>query len=238
MTLVDSVIIGVLVFYFWRGWSKGFFRSLLGPLTLAMALGYAFFYFQRTQNFLISIGICVLGPLVLSLALQAVYVLFKQAGHEPGRQQASHELQDRMLGGLVNMVWMGCMILLCLAMFVSIPLKMPFLEEARRAVLSSRIFDMVLAHRLPFLSKDFRPVDLEGDRAYMDTLQKSPEYQQLMNDPKTKTLFSDPQIQEKIENRDVAGLLSDPLVQEVMKDPQLIQKFLAVNQRMIEANQK
>jgi len=237
MTLVDGIIAVILLFYFWRGWSKGFFRSLLGPLTLAMAWGYAFFYFQKTHNSLVSIGICILGPLVLSLVLQAVYFFCKQSSHDSGQHQKPHEFQDRMLGGIVNMVWMGCMILLCLVMFVSVPVKMPFLEESRRSVLESRTFDMVLAHRLPFLAKDFRPVDLDGNREYMPALQASPEYQQLMKDPRAQRLFSDPQTRAKIENKDFAGLLADPLVQEIMRDPQLIQKFLAVNQKMIEVNQ-
>lgn len=238
MNIVDYIVFGLFGFYFWRGYSKGLFRSILGPVSLALSAGYSYFYFQRTNNVLVSIGICIFGPLVLSMALAVFFAIFKKADGAVERKKNPHEFQHRLLGGMINVSWMGFLVLLSLFLFLLIPVKMPGLESARQSIMQSKIFDLALAQRMPFVASGFEPVDLDGDREYLSALEKTAEYDDLMKDPRVRQLFANEGIRTKIENKDIAGLFNEPDIQEMMRDPALIQKFLNINKKMIEVNRK
>ena len=239
MNSVDFIVLGVLGFYFWRGWAKGLFRSLLGPVALVVCFVYSYIYFQRTNNFVVSLVICVLGPIFLNIIFIGLFAILKKAKKKTDEKDPD-ELRNRLFGGLINVLWIGFLLFLSLSFFAMIPIKVPGLENARKAVVESKSISFisgVMGDRMAFLRKDTEPIDVEVDQSYLPKLQKTSEYAQLMGDERVKVLFEDSKTLEMIQNKDVMGLMSDPKVLEIMQDPELIQKFLKLNQKMVQINQ-
>lgn len=239
MNTADFVIITFFVFYFWRGWVKGFLRSVFGPVALMVCFFYSYFYFQKTHNFGISALICILGPFILNIILGAVLAIFHKGKDEKEEESAASVL-NRLSGGLLNVLWMGALILVTVCFFLMIPIRISALESLRESLIKSRtvrIVANVSGDSLPFLREDVQPVDIQEARFHFKQIQKTAEFKKLMEDERVKKLFADPQTARKIQSQDILGLLNDPRIQEVLQDPRLIREFLAVNKKMVQINQ-
>lgn len=235
MNIVDYIFLGFLVFYFWRGWSKGLFRSILGPVALFVCVGYAYFYYQRTHNFLLSLGIGLLGPLVINIAAIFLLMIFKKADGKKEEDDDPHEVKKRFFGGVLNASWMMFLMLVSMISLAMVPFKMPGFEELRKVIVESSTMMLVSAiagDRLPILKKGELPIDIANDPFYFKKLQNLPEYTQLMENPRVKNVLSNEKVKKMIEDKDIVGLLSSPKMHEIMQDPKLIQEFLKINQKI------
>lgn len=235
MNIIDYVILVFLVFYFWRGWSKGLLKSLLKPIVLIGCIGYAYFYFLRTQNFILSLGIAILGPIVFNVVFTLLVALLKKADKKEDDQRVALEAWDRFLGGVFSVCWGMFWVLMPLVSVAAIPFKIPGFEPVRQAIVASKTIaaiDTATGSKLPLVGKNAQLIDLRHDQEYLQRLRESPEYQQLIKDPRVEELAANDGIKEMIDNGDIAGLLQSPQMKEVLNDPKLIQQFLKLNQQL------
>lgn len=241
MNEVDFIVLGLAVFTFWRGWAKGLLRSLLGPVILAGCLGYAYVHYVRTRDILLSLGISILGPIVLNIVFWLLFAVFgKMRRREENEEGGFFEASGRMSGGVISMIWTVSIVMACLVFFMVIPVRMPGLEKARTLVSESGgilLVKAALGDRLQFLRKDVQPLDLKNNQVSAQRLQESFEYTALMEDDRVRDVFSDPETVKKIQDKDVAGLMKDPKIQALMQDPALVRKFFRFNQAMIRMSQ-
>ena len=77
--LIDLAFVLLLIFFLWRGASRGFIQSLLGPLAFILATAAAFIYYQNTKNIYVSLILGLAGPFILHFFLEN-YFPFKRVG--------------------------------------------------------------------------------------------------------------------------------------------------------------
>lgn len=239
MNSVDYIFLGIAVFYFWRGWAKGLLRSLLEPAAFILCVVYAYFYYQRTQNFMISAGIGILGPIVLNLFFMLLFAVLNKALKQDDKKEHPLQMMNRFFGGLFSLSWVVFFMGLTVVLFTMIPVRISVLEGLRKSVMASKSMEgikFLAGDRFSFLQKETQPVDLANGQNYADALQKTPEYKELIKDDRVKAVFTDPETMERIQNKDFVGLFNDPKIQQLMQDPELIQKFFKLNQVLLELN--
>ncbi|MEW5895528.1 MAG: CvpA family protein [Candidatus Omnitrophota bacterium] len=240
LNFIDFALLGAIAFYFWRGWSKGFILSLVGPVSLILCFLYGFFYFKSTSNFLVGLLICLLGPMAINMIVSGLIATIKKAGksdNKGGKEES--EFLGRLAGGIFNIAWISLILFIMVIIISMIPFKIPGLANLGTAVKNSAVFSIIssgMGDRFSFLKKGVQPIDLEKAENYFPELKETSEYLDLMKDDRVKDLMNDPSIIKKIEEKDFVALLNNPKIQAIMNDPQLLRKFLILNKKMIEIN--
>lgn len=242
MNQLDYIILGVLLFAFWRGWSKGLVRSLLGPLALGVCVVYAYWYYQRSGNVIISIGITILGPMVVYILFLLLHTILKKAAGSDRDEETPLEIIGRLCGALLSMTWMIFSVGLSLVVFMMIPLQIPVITSARQVVAGSgsmRVIQAVMGRRLISLRNDGKitAAASKENRSVMVQLEQTAEYTALMQDARIKALLDDPDVMAKIKNKDFISLMQDPKLHSLMQDGELIKKILSLNQKMMALEQ-
>ena len=242
MNGLDYILSGLILFSFWRGWVKGILRTLLGPFIFFLCVVYAYLYYQRTKNFLLSLGIGLAGPIVLNVIVWMFFAVFNKGPRSRDKDKTKHpfDVLNRFAGGIFSACWTVLVIGSGLIFFAVIPIRIPGLEGVRRLVTSSESFSMIRSSTEKYISfppENVVPVDLENNQEYVQRMQETPEYQDLMRDQRVKAVSDDPRIREKVQSKDIVGLFYEPRIQELMKDPNLIRKFFDFHRSMQELNQ-
>lgn len=229
----------------WRGWIQGLLRSLFGLLALGACAFYGYLYYQRMHNFLLSFVIFAFGPIILNTLFAWFCRNFLEGGRNAEGQFSGADRRDPLtveshfLGALLNGIWGAFLVGVFVYLFLMIPVKVPIINEIQKEMKRSYSVGMmsdILGEKVFFLNEEYEPLDMKEDEGYLPQLKEIEEYEELMQDQQVRALFEDRETLEKIHNQDIMGLFSDERVQKIMTDPELIQKFLRLNQKMQEIN--
>lgn len=233
----DLIISFLIVFYAYSGWRKGFFRSILSPISFVICFLFAWLYFKRTHNILISFSISMMGPFLINQFI--LWVLTIERGSQ--EEHSPIDLTSRWLGCAVTLMWGLTMSLLVIFLLAISPLKMEPVVFARQNIIKSFVFSMI-ASRLPkssfVLAKDDTsstmavPVGGEPPQLADQSLAQTAEYQNLITDQRIKDLFADPEVEQLIKNKDYMKLLQNKNFGRILDDPQLIAKMLQMQSKI------
>ncbi len=238
MNSVDVGIAVVLAFCFWKGWSKGIARSLMGPVSLVICFFYGYAYYARTHNYLISLVIWIAGPVIVTSLFSFSLWMFNRFKVVVD-QESENRLggMSRLLGGVFSDLWIMAIAGVAFVLIAFVPMELSVLGKVRGTILDSRTFGLfadTFGDWIPVLKS---PRTMEGllstDQARLKNLEHTQEYQDVVTDPRLQFLMSDADIREKIDNKDFMALLNDERIQQIMQNPELVQKFLKLNQKMI-----
>jgi hypothetical protein len=239
MNGLDYTVAALLLFSFWRGWAKGIFRSLIGPLSLFGCLMGAWWYYQQTGSVMPSLAIAILGPLSLNIFFWVLFLILQEEKQGNVKRVRLGEILSRLCGGIFHCVWTSVCLGLVMVFFMTIPFRFPFLDGPRDLVLGSKslaALKAVMGSRGELLGRQRPLVEMDDVPAHMEGLKETPEYLELMEDERVREVFSDPEIREMVQNGDFTGLFANARVQEIMSDPQLMIKFFRFQQVFYDAD--
>lgn len=223
LTMTDYIVLAVVILSTIHGWRWGFLRSILGPFSLVVCLIFSFFYFQITHNFLLSLLLCVFGPVLLNILL----ALFLGLWPKPPKDE-SLSLLSRMLGAFFSLSWNTALLILFLAWILLIPAHVLGLTKIQDAISRSRSL-LIFNQFLPIPAVDhfqntWRAIN---DPQQRKAIESSPEYKALAEDQKIQAVLADEVLVEQIRKGDMAKVIGHPKIQAIFQDEELIKKFFA-----------
>lgn len=235
--IVDLILCFLIVYYAYSGWHKGFFRSILGPISFIICFLFAWLYFKRTHNILISFAISMIGPFLINRFVLWVITIERESRED----RSPLDSMSRWLGGAVTLVWGLIMSLLVVFLLAVNPVKIEPIVFARQNILKSFVFSL-LSPKLPKSSLALAteksnsitaaPKGEESSELTDQSLAQTAEYQNLMADARIKDLFADPEVEQLIKDKDYMKLLQNKNFGKILDDPQLIAKMLQLQNKM------
>lgn len=233
-TATDYIITGILLYSFYRGWRKGFLKTLLGPLSLAAACFIGFTYYQKTQNITAGLGICILGPFLINIAASLTLKLWHAAvnGGEP------IPLASRLSGSSLSILWSGGYLAVTLILIATAPIRFGWFEKIQKDVTASKSYALLgrwAGGKIAAASLDIRKIAaILRDPSGLEQFKSTGEFKALTADPRLKDLFSDEETAGQIRRKDYGRLLANPKMQAVFQDKELLQKLFALNKKIME----
>ena len=235
-TTTDYIIIALFLYFFFRGWNKGLFKTLLGPLSLIAGCVMGYVYYQKNHNIATSLAICMVGPFVISFLASILLKFWHQAVND----DLPLPVPSRFMGGVFSVAWGACYLAIMLVLIGVVPLRISWFEKVQKDVVASKSYAMinsVISEKMPANVPDVKRItDVLRDPAKLSAYQDTEEFKALRTDEQLNDLISDKETAEQIKNKDYAKLLSNPKMQEVFRNEALLRKILALNQRIMEEN--
>jgi len=74
--MIKKIFIALLFFGLW-GWLKGFLKSIIGPFSLLIGITFSIIYFAKTKNFVLSLGISIVGPIIINIIIGLLMRILK-----------------------------------------------------------------------------------------------------------------------------------------------------------------
>jgi hypothetical protein len=212
MTITDILTLGCAVFLIWRGFSRGFLASLLGPVALILGSIVSFVYYAWTKNMVVSLCIGLFLPIILAWFFRQGLQTWNQLNNPDKNLNPI----SRLTGSLLSLFWgMAILIITILLAAMMPPINKP---------LTMLYKDIHLSHIYNLL-KPF-------DSSAVDKPTSQESLRDLSNDQRIQDLINDPQVIDAINRKDYAYLMSNPKIAAIMQDPKLIKKMLAIYQTM------
>ncbi len=234
MTLTDKIIFFTGLFLFWRGWSKGFPKTILGPLALIAGSALSYFYYLLSHNLLAAVAIGIVAPIIFNVIFSmTLKMLFS-------KDEKKHvSLLSRLSGGLLNTLWGEFFLLTGVVLLMMIPLQLPTLNNAQADIQSSYTYAQLkpILHRL-FNSETIAQYDPSkfialSDPKVLKAIEKSKEYQDILNDERIQALLNDPAVTGQVKDKNIGQLVQNPKFIALTRDPELLKKFLALYSTML-----
>jgi len=229
----DYIYLSMLAFFFYRGWSRGFFHALIGPACLAFWSIIGIMNYDLNENLVRSAVITLSGGVMSAFGINLLLFWGRQSLYRKHRHYVFP--LSRIAGALFNTVWNGLIFAYAAVLLTLMPtgtLGPASWQNSITQSVSYLRFEERLIRPLPFVGNILTTISVltrqEALTAYADT----PEYQAVFTDPKIRTLTQDPEIMERFHSNDAAALLRDPQVLAVLEDPQIMQKITALGQRV------
>lgn len=230
----DTIIIGAALYLFFKGWHRGFLRTLLGPVSLLIGCAMGFMYYHRTQNLVLSFGISIISPFIITILVSAMLKLW----HKAVNDKASLPFSSRLLGSIISILWGGSYLAITLISIGIIPIRSGWFEKIQNDVTTSKSYTLLVkwtGNKIPATSIDMKKIsDIYKDPSAMEKFQSTKEFKSLIEDERLKEIFSDETTAEQIRNKDFSKLLSNPKIQAVFQDKELLEKVFALNKIIME----
>lgn len=235
MRVTDIVVLLMGLYYLWRGWRKGLFRTILGPFSLVLCVVAAYIYYEKTGSLLTSMAIGLAGPIVVTLVFSILLFLW---GKVQGKE-AKLSFFSRMLGAGLSFSWAAAMIILAFVIYSFIPAQYFPVTSLRDDVNGSMTFaylsDM-MEDRIPSMKQVKLNQPVIQAEASQEMLRSTDEYQSLVEDERVKELLADEKIARNFEDKNYVQLLTDPKVRQVYDDKELVENFIKLSTRLVEIN--
>jgi len=237
--ITDYIIVAAILYLFYKGWSKGLLRTLLGPLSLVICCVAGFAYYQKTQNLSISLLISIIGPFILTMLTSLGLKFWRKAVSD----KTAPSLSSSLMGSMFSILWGGSYIVLILFTIKMIPpqvfsFRSVWYEKVQNDVTSSKsyaILDGLIKDRMPAASLDLKKIALMmQDPSFIEQFESTEEFQNLVEDKRLKAIFSDEETAELIRSKNYIKILSNPKIQAVFQDQELLEKMFALNKRIME----
>jgi uncharacterized membrane protein required for colicin V production len=222
MTITDSIVFCLTIFFIIRGASRGFMKSLLGPISIIVATALSILYYNVTKNMMISLLIGVFGPFLLSFILQFLlqsWAVFTNTQIKPN-------FLSRLSGSIITLAWGWVFIIFTLILLSLLPIWNKSLKALHKDVLGSASYSFAK----PLGDIFFIPPKQSTEAT--PTVATNTDVKSLADDPRFQKILQDPDIQAEINAHDFVKLMSNPkmmeLTREIMNDPVTMKKVLSI----------
>ena len=235
--VTDIIVLLAILYFAFSGWTKGFLRSLNGPISLIICVGLGVMYFHKTQNIMLCLGITIIGPLVMNILLGLLLDVLQKADNKLNVVS----FISRLGGMTLSLGWSGSMLLLSVLLVSIMPAKLFGMESVKENVLRSTTYSVIVK----MIPAPWSPGGASGSshagRADgvgasgaegLEGLEESPEFQALMADPRIRDIFRDEETLDQIKNQDIAKLLANEKILGILQDPELLKKFFSMYQKI------
>ena len=222
--LTDIVVLLFLVYFFFSGWFRGLAKTLIGPSSLIIGSLIAAGYYYFSKNFLASLFLSIVLPIILWFIFSFIFKIWKKNNSD---DKKSIFILERMWAAIINLLWSGAWLIITLIFLTTLPTKPGWLEKIQFQITYSKTYSLIT--KLSSNKLDLKKgIDRMKDPAVIKKIEKSPEFQSLVQDQKIQTLLNDPEIVPLIQNKDYLKLMNNPKMQAILKDKDLLEKFFAV----------
>ena len=232
--ITDYIVIAAILYFFLTGWNKGFLKTILGPLSLVIGCMIGFVHYQKTQNLIASLGICILSPFVINILISLILKLW----HKAVSMDKSIPLPSRLLGSLFSLFWGSSYLGLMLILIAVTPLPFSWYEKIQNDVLSSKSYSLIneqISKKFPNSFLDVKKITgVLKNPNKLKAYESTEEFKALSNDERLKELFSDEETAKQLRNPDYGKLLSNPKIQAIFQDKELLDKLFALNKKIAE----
>jgi uncharacterized membrane protein required for colicin V production len=233
MTLTDKIIFFAAIILLWRGFNKGFLRTIFGPVAFLVCSAISYSYYIFTHDLVVAIAIGVIAPIVLNVLFSILLNLLSG-----GKERGSISLISRIIAALFNFAWGEFIIIVVLVTVLMLPFDLPSLHKVQHDIENSSVYDLVKPTvdgllKSHHIQPDPAKISALSDPEKLKDVEKTAEYQALVSDPRIQTLINDPDVIEQIENRQIAQVMQNPKFLELTRDPELLKKFLALYSKML-----
>lgn len=229
--MTDGLILIVMLFSFWRGWQKGLLRTLLGPLSLFVGTIASYLYYSYKHDFLISILIGLLGPIVLNIILSVLLSIWNKT---VDRNQKATNF-SRAGGGFLNLFWTSGLVVLVLILLAMLPPHVFGLDKFKADLNRSISYSLVqqfIQDKVPPQNKMENTLNVFNP-GQLKTIKDTKEYKTLMEDKKVQAILSNEETMKQIQRKDFAKLLSNAEFLKIFQDEQLMKKIMDLNMRVL-----
>ncbi len=205
-------------------------RILLGPLSLAIGTFISVLYFSFTNNFLKSLLIGIIAPVIVNIIL----ILYLKFWNRAVDSNQPANPMSRMLGGIFNFTWSGILYGLVIMLIALVPPQIVNMKNFKNDVERSFCYQFIRsAIKLPVPTKENVEKTLNVFNAeFIDKIRSSEEFTSIMEDEKIKSLLSNQETRQQIQKKDIVKLLSNPEFLGIFKDKELIRKIMALNTKI------
>ncbi|MBI3602379.1 MAG: CvpA family protein [Candidatus Omnitrophica bacterium] len=214
MNWTDIIVLICSGFLIWRGASRGFLGSMLGPLALIIATVVSVVYYILTKGILISLLIGLLGPFILAWIFRWLLRSWKQMTNPEGKLSPA----SRIGGALLTLAWGLIMIIITLLLLALIPSINGPLQAMYKDIHQSKIYHLI------------KPWDMAG----LDKPSPQDDLRALAKDKRVQDIIHDPQITQAIRQKDFTALMSNPKIMALTQDPQMIKKIVMVYKQLMQ----
>ena len=157
LMITDYITAAILLYLFYKGWRKGFLKTLLGPISLVIGCIMAFVYYQRTHNITTSLLICFFSPFVLKFLAS----IFLKLWHKAVNNNDPLSTSSRLMGSGISILWGGSYFVILYIMIAMVPLRIPWFEKIQSDVTSSHSYAFIehwVINKIPGASLDIKKI--------------------------------------------------------------------------------
>jgi uncharacterized membrane protein required for colicin V production len=234
-SITDIIVLFIIVFFIYRGWQKGFLRTILGPLSLVLCTFGAYVYYYKTKNIPFSLLIAFIGPIGLTIFVGLSLTIWRRFFNKEGK--ISH--LSRILGSFLNLLWSGSILVGVLTLLLFIPQKMPFFRTTQKDFHKSityKYLNNFFQKRIPSLANIEQRINVLSLDPQQQPKEVSDKLNELRQDERIQSILSDPVIANQIEKRDISQLISNPKILAIAQDEDLMMKFLDIYKSLPQEN--
>ncbi len=214
MTITDIITLALSIFLIFRGASRGFLASLLGPIALILATVVSYIFYQCTQNLLISLCIGLAGPFILTWVLRAFLHSVSVMSNSVGK----YSPLSRVAGALVTWIWGMAMLIITILLLAMVPPVNKQLDFLYKDVHLSKLYHAI------------KPLDSAAIDQSSDT---ENEAASLAEDQRIQDIVKDPTVVDAINRKDYSALISNPKFAALVQDPVMMKKMLRIYRQMM-----
>lgn len=239
MTTTDSVVLFLLIAFYFSGWKNGLLRSLIGPFSFGVCAIVGLIHYDLSHNIAKSLVITFLGTAILSIAANIIFLIIRSSVDKKYRDSAF--VGSRLSGGLLSLLWKGALLAILILLSTFVPPFLPQIDKAQKDIKKSASFILLTQHvigRVPLANNILETLAVFRDPQRIKRLSSSPEYLEFFNDQKIQDLTSDPAILDQINQKDFADLLSNPKVVNLLRDDELMAKLSRLSKKIYQERLK
>lgn len=229
--MIDIIFLFIVLFFTLSGLQKGFLSYFLEFLLVFVCFGGSWLYYKETHNFLYSLIILFLAPLVIAIIFRFLLHISLERTQNVKRIFLSHI--NNIAGGIVGFFWGIIWIILISVVVNIIPLNSENFLKLKDNVRDSYVLSFVKAVA-PFkgvflLDKLNNLSVIMNDPQATKTLRYNPEFQKLMAEERIQDFIRDRVVMMQLKSRQILGLLANPKFIAILENPELLKKFMNID---------
>ena len=232
--LVTDYIVGTfLLVFIISGWAKGFVRSIIWPVSLAVNIFISIFYFDLNRTLVDSILFGLAGALLMTGFGYLCLLLIRRATSPDSREYIFWG--SRLLGACFSLLWKGSLLFFIIVLVSVLPPTIFGLEETQKNIKSSATYYIIESQIISRISlaNDIREfLALLDDQERLKKVKTTKEFQDFIQDGRMQDLLNDPQTVDEINKKDAVKLLFNKKVVALFNDKDFIEKFIAFGKVM------
>lgn len=234
--LTDIICGCAFLFFFLRGFTKGFIRALLGPISLFASICIASYYYTETGNHLIAGAALFFGPFIIRFVLSLILRIWNKSFNE----DLPLSMFSRFIGGTISLSVSGTFLCASLILILMIPKGIPKINEIQDAITFSKTYGFIhqfIGDKLDPITEKVADISKAlQDPEKLKKIATSPEYENLLKNPTFTKLISDEKNQKDLKDKNISELLKNKQLRELLKDKDAIKNIFALQKQIIDDN--
>ena len=233
MNTFDIVFIVLLFFFFFRGFLKGFFYTLIGPLCLVFWSIIGIILYDADNNIIASLSMVIFGTIIGTSVVLVTLALWKRQVHEQHRNYVFWG--SRILGAVSNTAWNGTLTAALAVLLMLMPLNFLGMEKIQQQIQTSQsyvFFYSYLISPFPVVKNIQVAMSVIKDYRRLEQYRDTAEYKAVFSDPKIQYVVNNTEMMKKIQSKDAMAVIQSPQIQQILKDEHLMMRVAELGKKI------